>query len=83
MSPRHHRQLRRGLHALVDGEAVDEGVDEPSRPTLIAHLDECDGCQDELGLLRSLKASLQRIGRQRPTPLAVARLDRWSIDRLT
>jgi hypothetical protein len=63
----------------VDGEAVDE----QSRPTLIAHVDECEGCQDELGLLRALKASLQRIGRQRPTPLAVARLDRWSIDHLS
>ena len=79
MSPRHHRQLRRGLHALVDGEVVDE----QSRPTLIAHLGECEGCQQELGLLQSLKASLRRIGQQRPTPLAVARLDRWSVDHLT
>ena len=79
MSPRHHRQLRRDLHALVDGEAVGE----PSRPTLIAHLDECEGCREELGLLQSLKASLQRIGHQRPTPLAVARLDRWAVDQLT
>jgi hypothetical protein len=61
----------------------DEAVHGQSRPSLLAHLGECEGCREELGLLRSLKASLQRIGRQRPTPLAVARLDRWTIDHLT
>jgi len=79
MSPRHHRKLRRGLHALVDEEVV-EG---PSRPTLLAHLGACEGCRDEFGFLQSLKASLQRIGQRRPTPLAVARLDHWTIDRFS
>lgn len=79
MSPRHHRLLRRGLHALVDGEIIDEGA----RPALLTHLGECEGCREELGLLRCLKASLQRIGRQRPTPLAVARLDRWTLEQFS
>jgi anti-sigma factor RsiW len=70
--PEHgHRRISRLLDAHVDGE-----LPVATRVRVTAHVSRCAGCRDRITLTEQVKASLHRLGAQRPPPLAARRLRR-------
>jgi anti-sigma factor RsiW len=76
MQTTRHRRTQRRLDAYVDAELASGAV-----PDVERHLDECPDCRATVVLIRRLKRSLERLGREDRT--ALERLRRWAAAELT
>lgn len=73
MMPRTHRHLRLQVSAYIDGE-----LDPVATIAVERHIARCWDCSTAAGQFRLIKASLARLGRDRPDALGAARLRRWA-----